>query len=91
MHMATPGHYGPWDGIVKACVTCHAPGNTLKNSAANGGATNTLEMSVMLHKIHAGTELDSVAGLDNQYYDNPWTLLDETATMASTSWGNPLP
>ena len=72
-HMATPGHYGPWDGIVKACVTCHAPGNTLKNSAANGGATNTLEMSVMLHKIHAGRELQSVAGPDGQFYDNPNT------------------
>ncbi len=76
-HMATPGHYGPWDGIVKACVTCHAPGNTLKNSAANGGATNTLEMSVMLHKIHAGRELQSVAGPDGQFYDNPNTALDE--------------
>ena len=78
-HMNTPGHYGPWDGIVKACVTCHAPGNTLKNSAANGGATNTLEMSVMLHKIHAGRELQSVAGADGQFYDNPNTATDETA------------
>ena len=78
-HMSTPGHYGPWNGIVKACVTCHAPGNTLENSAANGGATNTLEMSVMLHKIHAGRELESVAGPDGQYYDNPNTAVNETA------------
>ena len=78
-HMNTPGHYGPWNGIVKACVTCHASGNTLVNSAANGGATNTLEMSVMLHKIHAGRELQSVAGLNGQYYDNPNTPADETA------------
>ena len=50
--------------MVKACVVCHSPGSSLVNSAANGGATNTLEMSVMIHKIHAGRELASVAGPD---------------------------
>jgi OmcA/MtrC family decaheme c-type cytochrome len=77
-HMATPGHYGPWDGIVKACVMCHTDGNTLVNTAANGGATNTLQLSVMLHKIHAGRELPSVSGPDKQFYDNPNTPIDET-------------
>jgi OmcA/MtrC family decaheme c-type cytochrome len=79
-HMATPGHYGPWDGIVKACVTCHAPGNTLANAGTyGGGAPITLEMSVMLHRIHAGRELESIAGLDGEFYDNPNTAEDETA------------
>ena len=53
-HSNTPGHYGPWNGIVKACVICHSPDSALVNTAANGGATNTIEMSVMIHKIHAG-------------------------------------
>lgn len=33
----------------------------------------------MIHKVHAGNELPSVAGLDGQYYDNPNTAVDETA------------
>ena len=36
-------------------------------------------MAVMIHKIHAGNELPSVAGPDWQYYDNPWTAANETA------------
>jgi hypothetical protein len=80
-HNNTPGHYGPWNGIVKACVMCHAPGNELKNAAApaGDGKTNTLEASVMIHKIHAGRELRTVSGPDGQYYDNPNTAIDETA------------
>ncbi|HLA26960.1 MAG TPA: OmcA/MtrC family decaheme c-type cytochrome [Syntrophales bacterium] len=58
---------------VEGCVTCHSPGS---NDAQSG---NSIEMAVMIHKIHAGNELASVAGPDMQYYDNPNTVVDETA------------
>ena len=65
------GHGG--DRItVEGCVTCHSPGSY---DAQSG---ESIEMAVMIHKIHAGNELRSVAGLDGAYYDNPWTALDET-------------
>ncbi len=70
-HKDTPGHYGPFNGIANACVSCHIPGSSLVNSAANGGATNTLEASVMLHKIHAGRELASAPGPDGIFFDDP--------------------
>ena len=41
------------------------------NSAADGGATNTLEASVMIHKIHAGRELASAPGPDGIFFDDP--------------------
>ncbi len=70
-HKDTPGHYGPFNGIANACVACHIPGSSLVNSAADGGATNTLEASVMLHKIHAGRELASAPGPDGIFFDDP--------------------
>jgi len=79
-HMDTPGHYG----VLKACVSCHVPDSKLINSAANGGATETLEFSVMLHKIHAGRELQTSSGPDGQFYDNPWTTANESADNYST-------
>ena len=39
---------------VKYCVTCHNAGSTDANS------TNTVDMKVMIHKIHAGANLPSV-------------------------------
>jgi OmcA/MtrC family decaheme c-type cytochrome len=64
---------------VEGCVTCHSPNSAMVNSSANGGRTETIEMAVMIHKIHAGRELASSRGADGEFYDNPWTAADETA------------
>ncbi len=64
---------------VEGCVTCHSPDSSMVNSAANGGTTESIEMSVMIHKMHAGRELPSRQGPDKQFYDNPNTVIDETA------------
>jgi len=64
---------------VEGCNTCHSPDSYMVNTVENGGTTESIEMQVMIHKIHAGRELASVAGPDGQYYDNPWTVADETA------------
>jgi len=73
-HKDTPGHYGPWNGIANACVSCHIPGSSLVNpsvAAGSDGKTNTIEASVMLHKIHAGRELASAPGPDGIFFDDP--------------------
>jgi len=64
---------------VEGCVACHSPNSAMVNTSANGGTTETIEMAVMIHKIHAGAELQSSAGVDGQFYDNPNTVADETA------------
>ncbi|NJD62597.1 MAG: OmcA/MtrC family decaheme c-type cytochrome, partial [Deltaproteobacteria bacterium] len=64
---------------VEGCVTCHSPNSAMVNTAANGGKTETIEMAVMIHKMHAGRELASSKGADGEFYDNPWTAADETA------------
>ena len=64
---------------VEGCNGCHSPNSAMVNSAANGGTTESIEMAVMIHKIHAGRELASSAGPDGQFFDNPNTVADETA------------
>jgi len=68
---------------VQGCVTCHSPGTYDPQSG------ESMEMAVMIHKIHAGNELTSVAGPDGRYYDDPATVLDETADNGKYAiWGN---
>ncbi len=70
------GHGG--DRItVENCVTCHNP----SGSDAQGG--QTLDMKVMIHKIHMGGELPSVAGPDG----DPWAIADN-GTYAIWGFGN---
>ena len=68
---------------VEGCVTCHSP-NTYDPQSGE-----SMEMAVMIHKIHAGNELAGVAGRDGQYYDNPNTPVDESKDNGSYGiWGN---
>ena len=67
---------------VENCVTCHAPGS----SDAHGG--ETIDFAVMIHKIHAGGELASIAGPDGILWDNPATTADESADNGKYAiWG----
>ena len=68
---------------VQGCVTCHSPGTYDPQSG------ESMEMAVMIHKIHAGNELTSVAGPDGKYYDDPATAVDEAADNGKYAiWGN---
>lgn len=61
---------------VENCVTCHNGGGGVD---AQGG--ESLDMTVMIHKIHAGGELPTVAGPDG----NPWATADNGMYAI---WGN---
>jgi len=56
---------------VEVCVSCHNP------SGMDPQSGNTLDLKVMLHKIHAGAELDSMAGADGKVFDSPTTPSNE--------------
>ncbi len=70
---------------VEGCNTCHSPDSAMVNAADDGGATETIEMQVMIHKIHAGRELASAPGADGVFFDDPATLADESADNGLTS------
>lgn len=67
---------------VENCATCHAPGT----ADANGG--QSLDLAVMIHKIHAGGELASLPGADGKVWDDPATAADESADNGEYAiWG----
>ncbi len=60
--------------IVQSCVTCHNAGNVDPHSG------ESLDLKVMIHKIHAGGELLSIPGADGKVWDDPATPgTDESA------------
>jgi len=65
------------------CVVCHTP-NTM--DAQSG---ESLDFSVMIHKIHAGGELASIPGPDGKVWDDPSTPANEAADNGRYSiWGD---
>jgi hypothetical protein len=56
---------------VGGCNACHSPDSKMVNTAADGGTTETIEMAVMIHKMHAGRELASAPGPDGIFFDDP--------------------
>jgi hypothetical protein len=74
---------------VEGCNPCHSPDSKMVNTAANFGTTESIEMQVMIHKIHAGRELQSAAGPDGIFFDDPLTLTaDESADNGTYTVGN---
>lgn len=68
---------------VETCVTCHNPSTT---DAQSG---NTVDMKVMIHKIHAGAEMASTPGPDGLVWDDPATPANEAADNGTYAiWGN---
>ena len=64
------------------CVTCHQPGTW----DPQGG--ETVDMKVMIHKIHAGSHLASIPGADGEVWDDPETSEDESADNGEYAiWG----
>lgn len=58
---------------VQVCVTCHNPATV----EPRGGAA--IDFKTLIHKIHAGAELQSAAGADGVVWDDPATAANEAA------------
>ena len=66
----------------EVCATCHLPGSV----DPHGG--ESLDLKEMIHKIHAGGELDSIPGPDGIVWDNPATPVNEAADNGHYAfWG----
>ena len=67
---------------VENCTTCHTP------ASADAQSGNTLDLKVMIHKIHAGGELATIPGPDGKVWDDPATAVDESADNGEYAiWG----
>lgn len=68
---------------VDGCTNCHNPSTTDPQSG------NTVDMKVMVHKIHAGSHLASIKGADGKVFNDPATAEDESADNGKYYiWGN---
>ncbi len=88
-HAANEFHGHGGDRVtVEGCNTCHSPDSEMVNAAIDAAgvttSTETIEMQVMIHKIHAGRELQSAAGPDGIYFDDPLTLTSDEAADNGT-------
>jgi OmcA/MtrC family decaheme c-type cytochrome len=62
-HVTLQAHGGRYRDT-KLCVTCHTAGAEDSNSTDTGDATPvTIELAVMIHKLHDGAHLPSVLGV----------------------------
>lgn len=67
---------------VETCTLCHNP------SLVDPESGNNLDLKVMLHKIHAGSELASIPGADGLTFDDPSTVANEAADNGKYNiWG----
>jgi hypothetical protein len=73
---------------VEGCNACHSPDSAMVNTAANGGTTESIEMAVMIHRMHAGRELASAPGADGVFFDDPATAADESADNGTYTLGS---
>lgn len=68
---------------VEVCATCHVPG------AIDPHGGESIDLAPMIHKIHAGAELQSISGADGIVWDNPSTPVNEAADNGRYAiWGN---
>ncbi len=68
---------------VENCVTCHDA------TTIDPQGKETVDFKVMIHKIHAGEGVASIAGPDGIVFDNPATPANESADNGSYAiWGN---
>jgi OmcA/MtrC family decaheme c-type cytochrome len=65
---------------VEDCVTCHNPSTT-------DTLGQSMDMTTLIHKIHAGGELASIAGPDGKVWDDPATAVDESADNGTYAVG----
>jgi len=67
---------------VETCASCHVPGTV----DPHGG--ESLDLAVMVHRIHAGRELPNIPGPDGVVFDNPATTQNEAADNGRYAiWG----
>jgi OmcA/MtrC family decaheme c-type cytochrome len=85
---------------IAACVICHNPANTdVARRPASAGAAETIDMKIMIHKIHTGEELEGdytiygFGNVPNNFNEVrfPGDRRDCLACHTGTSYTVPLP
>jgi hypothetical protein len=68
---------------VQTCATCHTADLIDPHSG------ESLDLKVLIHRIHAGSELATISGTDGIVFDDPATATDEAADNGSfVVWGD---